>query len=128
MAATKQTMKSSPIVNVISSAVSCVKPRFTKRGWSFDTTPLGPVKSWPCERPSKLVVPIIVHSSATVPGTGASRGGPASGGRGVEPRRAGERRARVQDAVAPVQGRESREEAEVHRQRVGAAGPGRDAE
>src|SRR4051794_38583826 len=74
-------MKSSPIVNVISSAVSCVKPRFTKRGWSFDTTPLGPMKSWPCERPSKLVVPIIVHSSATVPGTGSSRGAPASGGR-----------------------------------------------
>src|SRR3954466_7289111 len=89
MAATKHTMSSSPIVKVISSAVSCEKPRLMKRCWRFGAIPLVPVHRLPCEKPSKLVVPIITHRSATVPGTVSRCGVPDSGGgRGGGGRRA----------------------------------------
>jgi hypothetical protein len=52
-----------------------------KRCWSLGARPLVPVHSAPWERPSKLTVPIIVHSSATVPAPASSLGAPASGGR-----------------------------------------------
>ncbi len=60
-------------MNVISSAVSCEKPRLAKRRVSSGAIPFVPVQSWPWEKPSKLVVPIIVHSSATVPGMRSRR-------------------------------------------------------
>ena len=75
------TMSSSPIVKVICSAASCAKPTLTKRCCRSGAMPLAPVHTSPCEKPSKLVVPIITHSSATVPGTGSRRGAPASGAR-----------------------------------------------
>ena len=68
-------------MKVISSATSPLKPRLMKRCWSLGAMPLVPVQSAPCERPSKLTVPIMVHSSATVPAPASSLGAPASGGR-----------------------------------------------
>ena len=64
------------------------------------------VHARPCENPSKLVVPIIVHSSATVPGTMSRPGTPVSGGR-------------VCRAALPPHRGQPREEAEVDRERVG---------
>ena len=69
------------IVKVISSATSPLKPRLTKRCCSSGAIPPCPVQIWPCERPSKLTVPTIVHSSATVPAPASSAGAPDSGGR-----------------------------------------------
>ena len=52
-----------------------------KRCCRCGAIPPWPVQSDPCERPSKLTVPIIVHSIGTVPGPAFSLGAPASGGR-----------------------------------------------
>ena len=77
----RPTIVSSPIVKVISSATSPLKPRLMKRCCRCGAIPPWPVQIEPCERPSKLTVPIIVHSSARCPGRRRAAGAPASGGR-----------------------------------------------
>ena len=58
--------------------VSGAKPRVRKKSlsWAARSVHIGP---W--LRPSNVTVPIITHTTATVPGTGCSAGSPASGGR-----------------------------------------------
>jgi hypothetical protein len=65
-------------VNVICSAVPCPKPR------PVTTSVISGARSdhtGPLERPSKVVLPIIVVSSATVPATGTSEVRPDRTGR-----------------------------------------------
>ena len=71
-------MTTMPTVPAHSSACSALKPRLPKKSCRCGTIEFHVV---PCEKPSKLVVPIIVHSSATVPATGVSGGAPPSTGR-----------------------------------------------
>ena len=73
--------------------------------------PWPPSHSVPCEKPSKVVVPIIAHRTATVPARATSGGAPESGA------------AHPQLAIAPVQRREPRVEPEGDREGVGVARP-----
>ena len=51
----------------------------SKRSLSPLPTPV--CQTEPCERPSKVTVPIITAMTATVPGSGSSRASPLSSGR-----------------------------------------------
>ena len=68
--------------------------------------------SWPWLRPSNVTVPIITATSATVPGTGSSRGRPPSSGRTPT------------HAVARLEHRQPREQVEVDRERLAVAAHG----
>ena len=74
-------MKSRPTVKVISSATLAAEAEVDEALLELGRQPLVPVHNAPWERPSKLTVPIMVHSSATVPAPASSLGAPASGGR-----------------------------------------------
>ena len=65
-------------MNEISSAVAWLKPML--RSESVMRGAISP-HAGPSEKPSNDVVPIIVHSSATVPGTASSVVRPLSGSR-----------------------------------------------
>ena len=87
-------------------------PSEPKKSWRSGAIELKTVPSLP---PSNAVIPIAITSSATRPRTGG------------EPDRAGHRQPREQHALAAVQRREAREQAEVDAERVGVARPRLDA-
>ena len=76
MPPTIKTAPTSPIVNASSSAVACPNPTLRKKSVSCGA--ISP-HAGPPENPSNDVVPMIIASSATVPGTGSSVVRPLSG-------------------------------------------------
>ena len=82
---TSRTTARRPTVEAASSARSGPRPSEANRSASQVAAPVGlpwpPSHSVPCEKPSKVVVPIMAASTATVPAPATSGGAPESGRR-----------------------------------------------
>ncbi len=78
MPETNSTQNASPTLNASSPAASTPSPRCWIALWMCGSVS---IHIPPLEAPSNVVVPITVHSSATVPGHVGRSGRPESGGR-----------------------------------------------